>query len=45
MGVCDMRENKPYTGFDSLPDIMADTGKSRKTLLFCSCGEHAQISL
>jgi hypothetical protein len=43
--VYDMRENKPYTGSDSLPDIAVDTGKPRKSLLFCSCGKYAQISL
>jgi hypothetical protein len=42
--VYDMRENKPYTGSDSQPDITADTGKPRKSLLFCSCGEYAQLS-
>ena len=44
-GAYDMRENKPYTGSDSQPDISADTGKPRKTLLFGSRGEYAQISL
>jgi len=44
-GVCDIRENKPYTGSDSLPDISADTAKPRKILLLCSRGENAQISL
>jgi hypothetical protein len=43
--VYDMRENKPYMGSDSFPDVTADTGKPRKSLLFCSCGENAQISL
>ena len=26
-GVYDIRENKPYSGSDSLPDIAVDTGK------------------
>lgn len=44
-GVYDQRENKPYTGSDTPPDITANTGKPRKSLHFCSCGEYAQISL
>ncbi len=44
MGVYDMRENTPYTGSDSLPDISADTGKPRKSPRFGSRGEYAQIS-
>jgi hypothetical protein len=43
--VYDLKENKPYTGSDSLYNLSADTGKPRKSLLFGSRGEYAQISL
>jgi len=34
-------ENKPYTGSDSFLYSNMLFGKSRKTLLFSSCGEYA----
>jgi len=44
MRVYILGENKPNTGSVPPPDFPTYIGKPRKTLLFCSCGEYAQIS-
>lgn len=41
MGQCLGDENKPYTGSFFPPCARANTGKSRKTAPFLSCGEYA----
>jgi len=39
-----MRANKPILGSFCHSDIQAYTGKSRKTVLFCVCGNGAILS-